>query len=79
MTNLECGCSHRRADSARRLNVGRVLNLNDPPAGRGGDVEDALAVLGRQGHARQERRSRLQHVLPRREAGNTTHSVPEHS
>ena len=32
-------------------------------SGRGGDVEDALAVLGRERHARQERRRGLEHVV----------------
>jgi hypothetical protein len=35
MTYIEGGWSRRRADSVRRLNVlGRVHDLNDPPAGK---------------------------------------------
>ena len=32
MTYLQSECSHRRAGSVRRFNVGRVFALNNPPA-----------------------------------------------
>jgi len=32
VTYLQGECKYRRADSARRFNVGRVLVLNNPPA-----------------------------------------------
>jgi len=32
MTHLQCECSYRRADSARRFNTRRVLVLNNPPS-----------------------------------------------
>ena len=37
MTWLQVACSYRCADSVRRFNVGRVLDLNTPPARRGVD------------------------------------------
>ena len=46
----ECSTSYRRADSARRFNVGRVLVLDDPPAaaaavGAGGERDVDVVLL----------------------------------